>query len=722
MFRSTKKKAQKVIRNTVEKDEDSDTTEDQTDAPVVIRRKKKKPKVSGMIIRSFPLQEDEEDEPPRLKKRRRKKGLGFGGALDAEAQEDFTSKEETGLEIRSYGKESLENLKAQQKTKPTTEKTAEAETNSEIEKSSETPAPKIHHEVESSLAQGADNTVGETIVLTGEEAMNMQMQQPTEVMGDIFLTKVHGIMVQELDDAVESSAWEAQIARRAGLQPSNEPSQPPTSKLPSLNSLRHQLESTFENVQLQQQDLEHSIMRRKADLAQTESELKRQQQSLHDAGKACTDYQILRHALAMWVGALRDMQQKVEPIQETLIEIILSQYKTAQKEWINWQDDAISILQDAAKIDQILGRQPQLPTSNETATGTDEFGRDIQSQYLREREKRVNNRIERQKLQSDRSVIDGSDAILCIWINNEDREKRYRILQEALRVALSDLDEEYTDISKLLAVFAQWRETNSDEYRQCYASMSLGDLTSVLVQVQFCRSSWLLSMLQTNAPSDNESHLFSWLPSLVAVDKECKADEESPTQRIFKRIFVPFLLALLTEAPAMCFLSAEKSQLLRNLVAETIKNLDNKSPEFAELETALVNAITDLLGKVSIPLVKGGIRGDIEEIDQVMNHAAEFATTGQGKCIQQLLLNLLNDWVPVVKRSSEYETLGQCVLGFISSRYLFFLSSISSGVAAEMFSPIWKILERENKDWLESPSLFLQGAPVRAAAAAYGFS
>jgi hypothetical protein len=740
MFRATKKKPRKVIRTSVEHNNGSDQEETgQRDPTIVIRRKKKKAKDTGMTIRSVRMHGDEEDESPRYKKRRRK-GLGFGGAamhVPVDGEEDNSNKEQkSDSEAPSYGKEALEKLKAHQRTKPKTEETTETETKTEstqdsgnaLAKAIQAPAPEItpnNNQGEASSALPSfipindGNDLDETVVLTGEEAMQMQMQTaPT-----FYSTESKDTLVQELDNPDESSAWEAQITRRAGLQPSQDPKPSSSSKLPSLGSLRHQLQSTFENIQSQQQDLDHAIMRREADLAQTESDLKRQQQALHEAGNACNDYQRLRHTLAMWVGALRDLQQKVEPILEALIQIILSQYKAMQQEWINWQDDVVSTLQDVDKLDQVVGRQPQLPPADEMATAVDEFGRDIQSQYLREREKRYRSRIRRQEMESGQGG-DGSDEILsCIWIDEQDRQKRYDVLQEALRVALSDLEQDYTSISKLVGVFAEWKETYLDEYRQCYANICLGDLASVLVQVELCRSSWVFRMLRQRKNVGKESLLFSWIPELFSVDKQCLEDEEGAIQRVLGKNFVPFLLSLLIEAPALCFLSPQKSQLLRSFVNETITNLGKKSKEATKVEESLFKAITDVLGKVSIPLVKGGLDsmgGGREKNDQV-HHAVNFAKVDQGTWIQRLLLNLLRDWVPFLQHSPKYDEVGECVLDFISS-YLFLLSSLSPGLASEMFSPIWQVLKSENNDWLESPSLLLQGAPIRAAAAAYGLS
>ena len=77
----------------------------------------------------------------------------------------------------------------------------------------------------------------------------------------------------------EASAWKEQITRRAGLQVPKNSKLNSSSMLPSLASLRQQLQSTYENLEKQQLDLENAMMRREADLNRTEADWKRHKQT-----------------------------------------------------------------------------------------------------------------------------------------------------------------------------------------------------------------------------------------------------------------------------------------------------------------------------------------------------------------------------------------------------------------------------------------------------------
>jgi hypothetical protein len=771
MFRATKKKPRKVtIRASIE-DLGLDQTEgsEEHDPTVVVRRSKSKkkkskldPNIMNTVVRSFDVVEVEE-ESQRSKKRRRK-GLGFGGTTrhvddddDVDDDEETKISEETiDTKARSYGKEALDQLKAEQRKPKPKETIAEPGKCSDslqavllsrtptVDDSSLEIPPHQNPVVSSStsslpafvpLTSGKDVNQDVTAVLTGEEAIRLHEQSESETNVNIkpFLTtgKSKDAVIQEsyITDESPDTAWEDLITRRAGLHRSNTsiPSLSSSSQVPLLATLRPQLQSTLSNLKAQQQDLKHAIMRREAEKAQTESNLKRHQESLHRTGDACSEYQKLRHDLAMWVGALRDLQQKVQPIAEALTQMILSQSATAQQEWIHWQDDAASVLQEAGKLDQVLGRQPALPPPSHTSTAktnlVDEFGRDSRSQYLRKREKRYRRRLQRRGL-APKIDHDGEklgQSLWRLWVEEEDLDTlgRYHILQEALRVAFNDLDDDFTSIDKLLGVFERWKESYPDEYRQCYASLSLGDLVSVLAQADFCRSSWVSSMLRpSESMGDNErTDEFLWVPKLQSADIHGQEEEEGAIQRVLGKKFVPLLLTILNDSPALCFFSSEWSHLANDVV----KNSDEKSEIIKELNEALFKATIEVLDSVSIPLVKDELNKlpDIERKEEV-DHAVNFSKVEQSIWIQQLLLNLLADWVPFLRCFEKYEEVGKSILDFISGKYLFLLSSLAPCIASDMFAPVWKILKTENSDWLESPSFILQGAPVRAAASVYG--
>ena len=248
----------------------------------------------------------------------------------------------------------------------------------------------------------------------------------------------------------------------------------------SLSKLRDQVKSALTQLELQTEDVQNASARRKVELNQVQEELTRQEAELEQAGTSLEYYQMLREELASWVGALRELKTKVVPLQEALHKV----ERLGGNRWSNWQDDVVSILREANLLDRVIGRQP-VQEDSQVTTVVDEFGRDVKSQFVLQRDKRVR---QRRAIRNQRTVHDeDSDALFSDGEQAEMRNRR-DALQEALQVAFGEVDDEYTKLSNLIAIFAKWAKTHPEEYRQCFASMSLADLASVLVQADLCSS------------------------------------------------------------------------------------------------------------------------------------------------------------------------------------------------------------------------------------------
>jgi hypothetical protein len=759
------------------------------DPTVVIRRIKKKKRAVKEVALSFGEDDDENENTSAFSKvpkkqsskKRKRKGLGFGGAPmsssleyhDHDAMETTTNKNknrhpeqqqqqhvpEEKEAPSAYGKEALEQLKAEQtKLKPPIPKEQQ-----QPPTYTDLPPPSPPQDsllsyipLNDNHKQHDDDDDEPAIILTGEQAM--KLQQPNghhddDDDNDMAPDGQHFASVQQpLEET--NPEWEAEITRRAGLRPTSsskhqqqKSSFVSSSSIPTLDILRQQLHSTLENLQLQQEDLTNATMRRQAELAQTQSDAKRYQLAVQESGTALDQYQQLRHDLAIWVGGLRDLSTlKVQPILDAVQELLRQQHTLGLKNWQEWQDDVASSLRDAQLLDQVLGRQPQqqqqpgvLPlTSSSDVVVVDEFGRDVQSQDLRLREKRY-----RQRVVQEESTSTSTSMSSCIFISvaeRRDYRERYHALKEALRVALGELEDEYTSLEQLTKVFLGWKTCHAEEYRQCYASLSLGDLAAVLVKVDMCRSTWLSAMLEDDDDDEisNNDHgdqtklegLFSWVSHMEIMEQDLREGDEGPIPRVLEKSLVPFLVALLDDPSSVyCWASPAKSRLLSQCITRVMglfqkkRNNNNNSTPHHEavvllLQKALQKSIQKALESMTISIVKPGVKMDHD--DEQVAHALSSAKQGQVQCIQQLLLHILTDVVPVTDQNDNDYI--EAILDFLSSKFLFLLSSLSSDQASTLFSPIWKALHatQHGRDWLMSPTWMLQAAPIRGAAVAYG--
>jgi hypothetical protein len=793
---------------------------DEDDPTVIIRRKtkdaKKKLKLRGVMARSFEMvekddnnndndyQDDGHHNQPESghessiqqrksrKKRNRKNGFGFGGlplpSPDAEDDDeeaidgDNQQADATGT---TYGKDAMDKLKSAQRLRPLKEATEDED----LPFSSITPAGKAPDnaasgDIKSTLQSSSpalpsfvplNSDYQELEILTGEDAMEFVKSRGTRSASSI--RDIHTDLGLDADGEhfdtfpEDSADWEDQIVRRAGIPQSTsqtaaakaitgKESSRPLGNIQSLATLKKQLDATVYSLQAQYEDLENATMRRQAEHAQTQADLQRHRQSLEDSGKACDYYQELRLLLTPHVGALRDIQEKIQPTCDALLKLVLSQLETRQTRTNEWQDDVASILREADLLDRVIGRQPKFSDTASTERTVDEFGRDVQSQYARQRERRCLQRLERHRQQLRRRNPNISTENITetafdasFWVDEQearDWKDRYLALQEATRIALQDLDDDYTSLPKLLQVFRDWRKLRPDEYHQCYANLSLADLSSVLVMVDLCRSQWLCGMtaiydevLPHHASEQEHSQTatlvngVSELAAFLKEDQRENTEDQRVVGRALEKSILSFLLKIVEHPNSLVFPSWT-SLLLSQLVSDVIERLqgegiDSNVAVLLRFEQALNMALKSALENLTLPILKAGAQSRIDEnIAKIPQEQVLFAvTSAQGSqvdYIKQVLMALLQHWVPVVELLSSSQSgngsggrLVGTILNFVSSKFLFLLSSLENrNMASASFKSVWDILRNRHSGCLSAPQHFLQTAPIRAAAAAYG--
>jgi len=696
MFRPTKKRPRKpAIVRTLDDDNDDDESPDET----TVKRPRKK-KLTRPAVMSFDV--DAEEASPK-KKKKRKNGMGFGGApaiVDTQEDEEMKNEQDGAIHgsepTTSYGKDALNKLKSQQKYKPREEKGTH-DAMEETSASTSMPPPVVEPHNDSSYTALPSfiplSSKQEHVILTGDEALEYETIQQSAP-----LHTTTEDMVLDAEQAEESSAWEAQVASRAGIRTTTRPRMPTTetSSISSLTKLRDQVKSALTQLEHQTEDVQNASARREVEVTQVREELTRQEAELEQAGSALEYYQVLREQLASWVGALRELRTKVMPLQEALHKV----ERLGGNRWTDWQDDVVSILHEANLLDRVLGRQPSQEDTQVT-TVVDEFGRDVKSQYVLQRDKRVKQRraIRRQRTVRD----DDSDALLSDGEQVEMKTRR-DALREALSVAMEDVDEEFTKLSNLIAIFAKWANTYPEEYRQCFASMSLADLASVLVQADLCSAHHPLRW-------QNATEELPWLKDLKTIPVDDATEEQdTPSCRMADKVLIPILLEVLDEG-AYHILSTKESRSLAAFYWRICRMFPKDNPLTLLLRGRIVKYLKGGLDNIAIPIIKRDAKNQSPSED--VQEAVTYATSGQVRRIEKLLCNILAYW--------KLESMAEPVLDFIVSKYLFLLSSLQaqgmSEIAPESFARVWKGLQATG--WLERPEFMLQAAPIRAAARVY---
>jgi uncharacterized protein YukE len=678
MFRVAKKKVKKPARVVVNRDE-NEASSDEGETTVIQSVTKKKKKIKQRsVIRSF---EADEDADKNEKKKKRKLGLGFGGVSPQVDDEDHEDNHHT---VSMYDKDTLAKLKAEQKyrAKQENNEPAKASVDTTPTKTEEQPDITENSEALPAFVPLKDSS-GEHVVLTGDEALKFD-DEANESAAEQFRRAV-------FDYQDTPTEWEAEVTRRAGLEPN--PRQPKAATS-SIAELHEQLATTLSHLQAQQGDLQQAFNRRQVEVNQTKEELDRQEDEVTQSGKALEYYQELRLELASWAGALRDLKKRLMPLQDAFRDLEKEHFER----WTDMENDVVNVLREADSLQQVLGRQP--PPIAEATFCVDEFGRDVKSQYIMQREKRS---MRWKQIRSERVVKgDESDAMVSVSEKGELLERR-KALEEALQLAIDEVDEYYTSLANLTAVFTKWSNTYQEEYRQCFAGMSLADLASILVQVDLCSTHHPLHW-------NGDSAELPWAKPLQSLSNDGNI-EETPLYRMVDKVLIPVIDELL-EGKAYSLLSIGQSRSLSSFISQINSLLPQGNILMDKLTSRAVEYIQDGLQGIAIPIVKPGMKPTSEDLEE----AFSYATNGQIRRIQKILINVLMFWSPVLG-----EKLAEAVLDFVSSQFLFLLSFLKAqgldDVCSVTFSHIWKALQPTQ--WMEKPEYFLQAAPIRAAATVY---
>ena len=649
MFRATKKQPKKRV--IVSRDDDDGDDDEEAPPMVVVQPKKTKKRPRAAVIRSFKV--EEQDESTKDQKRRKRRGLGFGGGalIDEEPKEE---QEQTATSL--YDKDTLAALKSNQKYQ-------------KIEK----PPPVAETKQESYIS--LDDSHGEPFsILTGEDADALLRGDENE--RPAFSTPIV--------DEDETSDWEAQVTKRAGISAA-----PRKTSTQSLVDLRDNLSNTLSQLQTQDEDLQQVYNRRLVEVNFAEEQAQKHQAALHEAGEALEYYQELRLSLADYVGALRDLQKRLQPLQEALRQAAAG----GGGRWRDWENDAVAVLQKAGRLIQVVGRQP--PPETEAESIVDEFGRNMKAQHVMARERRFQ---QRHKICETRdSTIDGNESdALQPPVEVEELQQRRDALQQALKVALEELDDTYSSLPALMSIFEEWHKKQPQDYTSCHAGMSLADLASVLLQVDLCSTHHPLHW-------SKGSQAFPFVASLQAMSFNQNL-EETPLYRTVDKVLIPIFEDVLQQG-AYNVHSSQQSQSM----ATYFQEISRLQPSNNILVDKLTNQVVDYLGKalhdLTIPIVTKE-----ETEDAIVTEAVSYATTTQVARMQKILSNLFQYWVPLMG-----DRLAGAVLDFCANQFLLLISSLP--FPSVEFAKVWPQLRQQS--WLDQFEYMASAAPLQAAAAVY---
>jgi hypothetical protein len=754
--------------------------EEDEDHVVLLRRrpdppaKRSRPNPSLSIQSSVPLSVREDsldaDEPsfairePKEQKRSKKsrtRGLGFGGSTVA--TEDSESDEEGATR---YSRDVLSKLMQQQTETNINNQPITSVFDDDDGDTMDLPtlAPDTAS-FPSSFPEPEDyiplsQVVGTTEILAGDEAMAF-MEEPmdeiaTEAGDRRFLSTTDGP-----DDQIDDHYWETEVVRRAGLQKASQSwtatnvhidesrkdlkdwNVPPASDGPpvkAMEQLRFQISAAMDQIKDHQEELQRRFDRQDGALPAHQESGNQYERELRNFGAAHAFYQQWRNEYILWMGAMRELQGKVTMIQTSLHELERDKYSTQRcKEYDN---DVVAILFENHVLEQVLGRQPTLPASMakspvEESPLVDEFGRNVISQASIQREKRRQRRRRLCEQRKHRFTVDsvGNDNIDTKSLshqylrgdesdgwNSDGEEENFRerhiALQNALSMALNEIDENYMTLHKMIVFFNEWYKAYPMDYRAACASQCFIDLATVLVQAELC---------SLNDPW-NESGGYNESKWIVAMHRAVDAGicDVSSVERLFQRCIIPALSDILLNE-GINLISSHQTRSMCTFLSHLQKLLPAGHTQWIDLGIHFTSHLMHSLDEMTIPILK--MDAKIEQANvatqskcEELDEAIFAATYGQLHRIKKMLTNVFLYWVPILPPSTELRTL---LLHFISNKLIILLSSLNhlnrsdavSETPSDIFQSIYQLLVRSG--WLEEPNNMLVTATIRAAAKAY---
>jgi hypothetical protein len=632
------------------------------------------------------------------------------------------------------------------------------------------------------------------MILTGDDALSlhtkMSKRQSSDVTADSFETSinadnlVNGSMKLQNDDNEDDDQimvdndddnddWEAEVSRRAGVRvrqsnsnrlsstliddryESNSQKRFTNTSTSSLSEIRAAISKSIDDLESERNGLESIVLRRTHDIKQAQLEVEKQENELKQNGTALEFYQNWRGRMIAWVGAIREIQEKVKVILFSLH--TLEADRVALDRWQDWENDIIAVLYQHKLLDRVLGRQPPDIIYHDVMTTIDEFGRDVKSQHVLQREQRrrkqqriLRNRTRKQfnKFEDMNEVVSmtedtfGTQSDGFVSDDEEDTFRaRHNALMKALALVIDGIDEEYTVLHNLFALFEEWYKVYPDEYNQCYANLSLADLASVLIQFELC---------SMNDPWDESGgyHEGRWMTSVrVACDNGIIND--ASIERIFERSVIPSIVEIF-ETKAFNIASRKQMKSFHTFIHRVEKVFPATAMKIiSQLQPHMLLYLQEQLDTVAMPILIDIVSGDTQPtaIDRIwkrndadsdeLQDAIIGSTDVQFRRLNKILLNLLRYWAPHWQQHQKQEKISElsqdtydfekasssfveCMIRFIIDKYLVLLSSIRS---IQRHRQIQQVLEQQKQTPTGDPTLdALTGTSSTALLESFGSS
>jgi len=688
------------------------------------------------------------------KKSKKRKGLGFGGGpmiLDEEIQNGTVTGGPAGGEVTDedeaprYGVESLEALKAAQKyTMPTPpsikEKNVTGDENGGEVISQSEPTSIEDLERQMSSKRKSDNTEldmnedfiplstaksdirGTSVVLNGDDASLLASKRAE---GAIALNKF--IDTMEEDDAADE--WENELARRGtrtsaprvdfkegGLPPQVSNMEKEESNGSDyynenkddekLKKLKTAMNDILLRIEETRSELKSTLDRRKIELDHVKEDHKKYLNEASEAESISAGSQSLRKNLANWIGALRDLNPKLEELETALDSIVEEKHSLREKRQHDFEDDLLEILETHDLLRSKGGRKTNVKRfMMKTNDSVDEFGRRVVNQELLKRDQRTSRRWQIALRKLSTAPSDQNSNTECFHsckdmaeeygsltdVETSDSEEENFLVREesvyaALEVAVSETSEEYLTIGGILKLQSQWKNTFPDEGTQYNYSSDFNELISVLVRYQLVKIKYI----------DKTAESLSFMDDL---------DQNMVERILFERIVFYIEKGYDLHSTSETVYICKGFEYLKRIILS--KGNEELSTSLNEVVIKKFRTVLENMSVPSLNIDEESIKKFDVQSDEISR--LYFFASSQVYRLVKIVHNICEYWVPCFRRESTIPTevlfeIGKIVLNEAwrrrLSEYLLHLQSV------EVFRSAGKLIfdafcvQINSTDWL----------------------
>ena len=786
-----KKKHPVVLKPSHGDDEDVEETTSSVAASIISLPKKKKSKLgtsgkSKQSALSFQNEEEEEEDfTLPLLKRKKRKGMGFGGIV-ADKDQGKGDDNRSASNASMYGTDALKELKASQKYTLSGSDQNKTRITADIDK---VKAPKIHeyvdkHEIEvqphnieeleqivtsaSKLNDRNDNFVSgndyiplESIktynerVLAGEEALNFNLT-PSEKINSIIDSN------EDIDD------WESELMRR-GMRTSavsNENLNLPTTQqsikqrgvvdevnegigrsfgysgLESYEKISSAIKSAILRIQDTKSQLRSSIRRREAELSHVRVDKERLVKEVNEMEEMSKWALSARLRLANWIGALRDLDEKLHKIENTILCATKEHNISVETRQRQFEDDLMSFLDENSLLKSSVGRA--IVTRNDESANlvsVDEFGRNMPNRLNIEKAYRQKRRMFVISKLKDKSK-DRSSLVLVAQeyghlsdaeASDDEREclkQQKETLSTALKAAVSGTNEFFLSIQGVLEFLQEWRNAFPDQFLNCKAQSGFSELLRVLVRYEFLDRYHVLWNLSGSMGNTFDVECFSNLGG------EIKSTEAKVllTDVLQKELYL-YLMSTVQDAYNVH--SEHQTIILTRvydfLAAYYLKNIENHT-QFDTLNNCIIQKLSAKIKDMLIPIPNLSIFEVAHGSESCFNDNnldLVIMLLTQLYRIEKVVLNICKFWAPLfVKHQSSdiQKKIAQIIfIEGISLRLLPVLTHMRESssindmdcIAKSILSEIYSEIKSSLSNWLHNPDFMLFTSPLRASVEAF---